>query len=304
MRKTTAETLTTTLRRLNHSGVIAAGFALSLSVGVAGSTKASGPKWDPSQMAVTRCEQELQYRVGREAGGRSPQVAIDSRRAQVRQASHAETRVSGPARYMRDSNDRGRDLTFDCTFNSRIGSTQATYRWAGPGWGGPYPDPGYDDNRPGGGSNRPDGGYPAGGRVFFTGGIVNRNSNMCLDVEGRSNRDAANVQQWGCSGGSNQRWNVIDLGRGDYAIISQGSNKALDVAGGSNRDGANVQQYRYQSGDNQRWRLERAGNGAYRIINAASGKCLDVEGARRVDGANVQQWSCGGGTNQTWILKK
>ena len=97
---------------------------------------------------------------------------------------------------------------------------------------------------------------------------------------------------------------MIDLGRGDYAIISQGSNKALDVAGASNRDGANVQQYRYGSGDNQRWRLERAGNGAYRIVNAASGKCLDVEGARRVDGANVQQWSCGGGTNQTWILKK
>ena len=290
MTRTFAGTLTTAL---------AAGVTLCLSVGVAGSTPSSGPKWDPNQMAVNRCQQELNYRVGRDAGGRSPQVVIDSRRAQVRPASNTETRVSGSARYLRDANDRGRDLTFDCTFNSRTGSTHATYRWVGP-----YPDPGYEHGRPGGGSNRPDGGDPPAGRVFFSGGIVNRTSNMCLDVEGRSNRDAANVQQWGCSGGSNQKWDVIDIGRGDYAIISQGSNKALDVAGGSNRDGANVQQYRYNRGDNQRWRLERAGNGAYRIVNAASGKCLDVEGARRVDGANVQQWSCGGGTNQTWMLKK
>ena len=163
MKRTTTHTVTTTFRRVIHSWGIAAGLALTLSVGVAGSTASSGPKWDPNQMAVNRCEQELKYRVGRDAGGRSPEVVIDARRAQVRPVSNAETRVSGSARYLRDASDRGRDLTFDCTFNSRTGSTSATYRWAGPSWGGPYPDPGYDYNRPGRGNNRPDGGYPPGG---------------------------------------------------------------------------------------------------------------------------------------------
>ena len=136
MRRTAAETLTTTLRCLHHAWVIAAGFALSLSVGVAGSTKASAPKWDPSQMAVTRCEQELQYRVGREAGGRSPQVVIDYRRAQVRPASNAETRVSGSARY--SAMPMIAAATSPLIARSTVEPDRpADYRWAGPSWGGP-----------------------------------------------------------------------------------------------------------------------------------------------------------------------
>jgi hypothetical protein len=159
----------------------------------------------------------------------------------------------------------------------------------------PDPDPGY--NRP------PSGGYSPDGRVFFSGGIVSRLSGKCLDVEGRSTRNAANIQQWSCSGGSNQLWDVIDLGRGQFSIISHGSNKALTVSGGSS-DGANVEQNRWNGGDNQRWRVERAGGGAYRIVSVSNNSCLDVEGAKRDDGANIQLWGCSGGANQTWLFRK
>jgi hypothetical protein len=255
-----------------------------------------------SQVAINRCEQELQYRMGRDVGGREPDAWVDERTTQVSQPSNNETNIKGSGRFTRDANDRGRQFSFECSVNMRSGAVRANYRWTGAGFGGQYPDPGYEDTRPGRGAGR--GGYPPSGRVFFSGGIVSRLSGKCLDVEGRSNRDAANVQQWSCSGGSNQLWDVIDLGRGQFSIVSQGSNKVLDVVGASTQDGASVQQYRWGGGDNQRWRVERVGDGAYRIVNVGSGLCLDVQGAKREDGANIQQWSCSGGANQAWLFRK
>jgi hypothetical protein len=252
-------------------------------------------QWDPRDAALSRCQQELQYRIARESGGQQPSASIDERRVQFNQGPNGEVRLRGNGRYMRDFNDRGREFSFECTYSDRNNSARATYNWSGSGWGGDqYPDPGYQ--RP------PSGGYSPEGRVFFSGGIVSRLSSKCLDVEGGSNRNAANIQQWSCSGGSNQLWDVIDLGRGEYSIISHLSNKALTVAGGG--DGANVQQNRWTGGDNQRWRIERAGNGAYRIVSISNNSCLDVEGAKREDGANIQLWGCSGGANQTWLLRK
>jgi Ricin-type beta-trefoil lectin domain-like len=276
-----------------HSGVITSlGLVLALL-----SPPPAAAQWDPRDEAVGRCQQELQYRMGREVGGRQPNASIDERRAQITRVSNTEARVRGNGRYMRDYNDRGRDFSFDCTFNSRNNSARATYNWSGSGWGGQYPDPDPGYNRP------PSGGYSPDGRVFFSGGIVSRLSGKCLDVEGRSTRNAANIQQWSCSGGSNQLWDVIDLGRGQFSIISHGSNKALTVSGGSS-DGANVEQNRWNGGDNQRWRVERAGGGAYRIVSVSNNSCLDVEGAKRDDGANIQLWGCSGGANQTWLFRK
>ena len=276
-----------------HSGVITSlGLALALLI-----PPPASAQWDPRDEAVGRCQQELQYRMGREVGGRQPNASIDERRAQITRVSNTEARVRGNGRYMRDNNDRGRDFSFDCTFNSRNNSARASYNWSGSEWGGQYPDPDPGYNRP------PSGGYPPTGRVFFSGGIVSRLSGKCLDVEGRSNRNAANIQQWTCGGGSNQLWDVIDLGRGQFSIISQGSNKALTVSGGS-ADGANVEQFRWNGGDNQRWRVERAGEGAYRLVSVSNNSCLDVEGAKRDDGANIQLWGCSGGANQTWLFRK
>jgi hypothetical protein len=36
--------------------------------------------------------------------------------------------------------------------------------------------------------------------------LVNRNSGMCLDVKGASKAAGANVIQWPCNGGNNQKW--------------------------------------------------------------------------------------------------
>jgi Ricin-type beta-trefoil lectin domain-like len=107
--------------------------------------------------------------------------------------------------------------------DTRNGNTRANYRWAGTGWSGGGDDAGYNQPpsyRPppsggwGGGSGG--GAYPPSGRVFYSGGIVNRASGKGLDVQDRSTRDAANVQQWDFGGGPNQTWDVIDQGGGRF----------------------------------------------------------------------------------------
>jgi hypothetical protein len=259
----------------------------------------SAGQWDPREAALSRCEQELTFQMARESNGRQPDALVDERGIQYDSVSNSQVRLRGNGRFIRDHNDRGRDFTFSCQFDNRSGQARVSYNWSGNNWnGGGYFPPGPDY----GGGRPPSGAYPPSGQVFFSGGIVSRNSNKCLDVQGASSRENANVQQWGCSGGANQKWDIVDLGRGQYSIISQNSNKALTVSGGG--DGANVEQNRYNGGANQRWRLERAGNGAYRIINLSTNSCLDVEGAKRDDGANIQMWGCSGGANQTWLLRK
>jgi hypothetical protein len=123
---------TLTLSRLPKPAVLST-FAIAVALA---SARPASAQWDPRDAAVSRCQQELQYRMRREAGGRQPDAAIEERRAQINQLSNGETRVRGNGRYTRDNNDRGRDFTFDCTYNNRNNSARATYNWSGSGWGG------------------------------------------------------------------------------------------------------------------------------------------------------------------------
>ncbi len=234
--------------------------------------------------------------MSREFGGRQPEAIVDQRDADVRRLSDAEMGVRGGGRYSRDQSDRGQRFTFDCVFGLRSGNvTRLDYHWSDDG-GRPIPPP-PPPPRPGGGYARPQ------GDVFFSGGIVNRMSNKGLDVQDRSSRNGANVQQWGYGGEPNQRWELIEVGRGEYGIISVGSGKALEVVGGSPRNGANVEQYQWNGASTQRWRIEKHGN-FYEVINIATRKCLDVQDKNPRDGANIQQWDCSGADNQAWRFEK
>ena len=259
-------------------------------------------QWDPQRQAVDRCEQELTFRMGNETRARDPDANLDYRSLTVQDGGRNQMTVSGRGAFRRDKFDRGRDYSFDCTFDVRAGSARASYRWSG-GFGGDYETPGYPQppsyrppSRPGGPT------YPPSSRVFYSGGIINRASGKGLDVENRGTGDAANIQQWDFGNNPNQVWDVVDQGAGRFSIINQGSNKALDVANHSAADGANVQQFRFANGDNQLWRLERVGGGYYHIVSVSSGKCLDADQGRiNENGANVQQWTCNAGAlNQQW----
>ncbi|MBM7770271.1 hypothetical protein JOD54_000475 [Actinokineospora baliensis] len=128
-------------------------------------------------------------------------------------------------------------------------------------------------------------------------------SDKCLDVDGGSLEDGANVIQWSCHGGTNQLWQLVLVESNDiYQISSAASGKCLDVDGASTDDGANVIQWECHGDLNQQWRLIAGPGSTYELQAVHSGKCLDITGGDTEDGANVIQWECHGGDNQQWSV--
>ncbi|GLZ42073.1 hypothetical protein Acsp05_56970 [Actinokineospora sp. NBRC 105648] len=134
--------------------------------------------------------------------------------------------------------------------------------------------------------------------------VVVQSSDKCLDVSGANPDNGAQVIQWSCHGGPNQRWWLTSVGGGNYQVQVEHSDKCLDVSGASPSNGARVIQWSCHGGPNQRWRLVASGPDVYQVRVAHSDKCLDVSGASPSNGANVIQWDCHGGPNQRWRFRR
>ncbi|MFC8796616.1 RICIN domain-containing protein [Promicromonospora sp. NPDC057138] len=130
--------------------------------------------------------------------------------------------------------------------------------------------------------------------------LVNGNSGKCLDVSGFSTADGGKVQQWTCTGGTNQQWQVQAVAGGYVQIANLNSDRCLDVSASSTANGGTVQQWACHGGTNQQWQVQAVAGGNVQVVNRNSGKCLDVDAFSTANGAKVQQWTCNGGTNQAW----
>jgi ricin-type beta-trefoil lectin protein len=266
---------------------------------VLSSRPARAAQRDVEAAALSACSRELQSRLGRENGGRHPRAIVDPSDADVRLPSSDQAFVRGQGRYSPNESDRGRAFDFECVYDLRRDNvTRLEYRWADGDDGRvrpAYPPP--PGLEYGGGDARPR------GDVIFSGGIVNRMSHKALDVQDRSTRSGATVQQWSYGGQPNQRWNVIELGRGEFAIVSVGTGRVLEVAGGDLRNGGRVEQNRWVGSPSQRWRIDKKGD-FNEVMNVASGRCLDVTDKSPADGASIQQRDCSGAANQAWRFQK
>jgi hypothetical protein len=285
-----------TLPKLMRLGA-PAGLLLALLI-VGFPPKAEGQRGSNRQV-IDRIQQEIQDRLQR-SEGRDAWINFNND-ANTQWQNNQDIRVTGSGDVWK--NNRRRSFYYQGTVGSRDGNTfNVRHDWRG-GW--------VNDNSGGGrppwdGGGRPPsgGGYVErpNGRVSYSGPITNEETGKVLDVAGWSREDGANVQQWSFAGQRNQRWDVIDVGRGEVAIISQNSGRVLDVSGFSTSNGGNVQQYRWSGQNNQRWRIESDGRGTVRIVNVNSRKCLDVLRKSKDDGANIHQWDCNGDRSQQWRM--
>jgi hypothetical protein len=132
--------------------------------------------------------------------------------------------------------------------------------------------------------------------------LVSRNSGKCLDVTAASRANGARLQQWRCTGGANQQFQLQATGGGWSMLLARHSGKVVDVAGRSRADGASVWQWTWLGGANQQWRPVPVGGGAVELVSRNSGRCLDVTAKSRADGARLQQWRCTGGANQQFTF--
>ncbi|TDC85071.1 glycosyl hydrolase family protein [Micromonospora sp. KC606] len=131
--------------------------------------------------------------------------------------------------------------------------------------------------------------------------LTSRHSGKCVDVVSASTADGAEVAQYGCSGGSNQRWEFQSAGNNYYRVIARHSGKCLDVDAASTANNARVIQWTCNSGQNQQWQVQDAGSGYVRLVARHSGKCLDVPSRSTADGTRLIQYTCGSGQNQQFM---
>ncbi|WP_196159787.1 family 43 glycosylhydrolase [Reinekea sp. G2M2-21] len=125
-------------------------------------------------------------------------------------------------------------------------------------------------------------------------------SGKCADIFARSQELGADLTQWSCNGGNNQKFQFETVANGYFQLRALHSNQCLDVYGLSTENGANVAQWSCWAGDNQLWKKEPQGNGTFRLKNLNSQRCLDVYGWNPDNGASLKQWSCGSAAVQRW----
>ncbi|WP_440111585.1 RICIN domain-containing protein [Paenibacillus sp. QZ-Y1] len=133
--------------------------------------------------------------------------------------------------------------------------------------------------------------------------LINRNSELALDVNGASSAGGATIIQWNDNGAANQQWKLESAGNGYYKIRNVGSGLLLDVNSSSTQGGAALIQWQENGDNNQQWLPVDVG-GYLVLVNRNSGLTVDINQGSLTAGASTIQWADNGGANQQWSLVK
>ncbi|MFI5962182.1 RICIN domain-containing protein [Streptomyces asoensis] len=124
--------------------------------------------------------------------------------------------------------------------------------------------------------------------------LVARHSGRCADVTSQSLWAGAQIKQYDCNGGGNQKYWFKSVGGGYYQLVVRNSSLCVqENADTVSQENCNA------TATTQQWSL--AASGSYVNVKArTSGECLDVNGASTANSAAVITYTCNGGTNQQW----
>ncbi|MFG2511089.1 RICIN domain-containing protein [Streptomyces sp. NPDC048584] len=124
--------------------------------------------------------------------------------------------------------------------------------------------------------------------------LTARHSGRCADVTGQSLWAGAQIKQYDCNGGGNQKFWFKSVGNGYYQLMVRGSSLCV-------RENASTvtQENCDASATSQQWSLTTTGS-YVNVRSRATGECLDVNGASTANSAAIITYTCTGGTNQQW----
>ncbi|GAA2349429.1 RICIN domain-containing protein [Dactylosporangium salmoneum] len=88
--------------------------------------------------------------------------------------------------------------------------------------------------------------------------FVNAADNRCLDVNGGSKDNGAQILIWDCHGGPNQLWKLVRNGDG-YQLVSLNSGRCIGIDSGNPSPGAAARQWDCDNSTNQRWQFQPLG---------------------------------------------
>ncbi|MEU1318268.1 RICIN domain-containing protein [Streptomyces tibetensis] len=138
----------------------------------------------------------------------------------------------------------------------------------------------------------------AAGTVTGTGATYNtliaRHSSKCADVTSQSLWAGAQIKQYDCNGGANQKYWFKSVGSGYYQLMVRNSSLCVQENASTV-----TQENCTSSATSQQWSLTTTGS-YVNVRSRASGECLDVNGASTANGAALLTYTCNAGTNQQW----
>ncbi|KOV79491.1 beta-xylosidase [Streptomyces sp. NRRL WC-3618] len=124
--------------------------------------------------------------------------------------------------------------------------------------------------------------------------LIARHSSKCADVTSQSLWAGAQIKQYTCNSGNNQKYWFKSVAGGYYQLVVRGSSLCVQENASTV-----TQENCVSSATNQQWSLTTTGS-YVKVVSRASGECLDVNGASTADSAAVITYTCGSGTNQQW----
>ncbi|MFG2041463.1 RICIN domain-containing protein [Dactylosporangium sp. NPDC048998] len=86
--------------------------------------------------------------------------------------------------------------------------------------------------------------------------FINAADNRCLDVNGASKDNGAELVIWDCHGGANQLWRPVRDGDG-YRLVSLNSGRCIGIDSGNPAPGAVARQWDCDGSTNQRWQFQQ-----------------------------------------------
>ncbi|MEW2613866.1 RICIN domain-containing protein [Streptomyces sp. NPDC047880] len=124
--------------------------------------------------------------------------------------------------------------------------------------------------------------------------LIARHSAKCADVTSQSLWAGAQIKQYDCNGGANQKYWFKPVGSGYYQLMVRNSSLCVQENASTV-----TQENCASSATSQQWSLTTTGS-YVNVRSRASGECLDVNGASTAGGAALITYTCNGGTNQQW----
>ncbi|WP_031475268.1 RICIN domain-containing protein [Streptomyces bicolor] len=124
--------------------------------------------------------------------------------------------------------------------------------------------------------------------------LIARHSGRCADVTSQSQWAGAQIKQYDCNGGSNQKYWFKSVGSGYYQLMTRHSSLCVqENASTVTQENCNA------SATSQQWSVTTTGS-YVNVVSRATGECLDVNGASTANSAAIITYTCNGGTNQQW----
>ena len=125
--------------------------------------------------------------------------------------------------------------------------------------------------------------------------------NYCLDIEGSSQNNEANLQLYKRNSTDAQKFSFTKSGD-YYYIVCKCSGKVIDVKYSGKTEGTNIFQYELNRSHAQQWKIEKGD--FWTFISRVNGLCLDVSGSGTFNGNNIHCWGNNGMKAQKFIVTK